>query len=183
MLEARLAEASLLRKVLDALKDLINEGNFDCNEEGISLQAMDNAHVALVALLIKQESFNPYRCDRSLSLGISLVNLQKILKCAGQNDVLTLRANDQVDSLELVFEGNDRVSEFDLKLMDIDGEHLGIPDSEYDVCVQMGSAEFQRICRDLAVLGETVVIECNKEQIKFSVSGDIANGSVVIKQG
>jgi proliferating cell nuclear antigen len=47
------------------------------------------------------------------------------------------------------------VSEFDLKLMDIDGEHLGIPETDYDVAVNMPSAEFQRICRDLSVLGES----------------------------
>lgn len=47
------------------------------------------------------------------------------------------------------------MSEFDLKLMDIDGEHLGIPETDYDVAVNMPSAEFQRICRDLSVLGES----------------------------
>lgn len=73
-LEARLAEGSVFKKVMDAIKDLINEVNFDCNETGISLQSMDTAHVALVVLLIKAESFDPYRCDRSMSLG-ALISL------------------------------------------------------------------------------------------------------------
>ncbi|KAJ3226637.1 proliferating cell nuclear antigen [Clydaea vesicula] len=185
MLEARLQDGVVLKKVLDALKDLINEANFDCNETGLSLQAMDNAHVALVSLLIKAESFDPFRCDRSLSLGISLTSLSKILKCSGPSDVLTLKASDQIDTLHIMFEGKDseRVSEFDLKLMDIDSEHLGIPDTEYDVCVNMCSLEFQRICRDLSVLGESVTIECSKESIKFSANGDIGSGAIQIKQG
>ena len=33
--------------------------------------------------------------------------------------------------------------------MDIDSEHLGIPDTEYAATVKMPSAEFQRIRRDL----------------------------------
>ena len=45
------------------------------------------------------------------------------------------------------------MSEFDLKLMDIDQEHLGIPDTDFDAVVQLPSSEFQRICRDMAILG------------------------------
>ncbi len=47
------------------------------------------------------------------------------------------------------------MSEFEIKLMDIDSEHLGIPDTEYDATVKMSSSEFQRICRDLSILGES----------------------------
>lgn len=43
--------------------------------------------------------------------------------------------------------GQTRISHFTLKLMDIDSEHLGIPDTDYKVVIQMPSDEFQRICR------------------------------------
>ena len=39
--------------------------------------------------------------------------------------------------------------------MDIDSEHLGIPETEYDAVVKLSSSEFQRICRDLSVLSES----------------------------
>jgi proliferating cell nuclear antigen len=42
-----------------------------------------------------------------------------------------------------------------MKLMDIDAEELGIPNPEYEAIVTMSSAEFQRICRDLASIGDT----------------------------
>ena len=41
----------------------------------------------------------------------------------------------------------DRVSEFELKLMDIESEHLGIPETEYKCTVKLPAAEFQRIIR------------------------------------
>ena len=47
--------------------------------------------------------------------------------------------------------------------MDIDQEHLGIPDTEFDATVQIPSAEFMRICRDMAILGETLNVVVNKE--------------------
>jgi proliferating cell nuclear antigen len=49
---------------------------------------------------------------------------------------------------------NGRTSEYELKLMDIDVDQLGIPDTEYNTSVEMPSAEFKRICNDLSQLGE-----------------------------
>lgn len=50
---------------------------------------------------------------------------------------------------------NDRISDFELKLMDIDSEHLGIPETEYSAVVRMPAGEFQRICKDLTNIGDT----------------------------
>lgn len=77
---------------------------------------------------------------------------------------------------------NERVSEYDLKLLDIDADQLGIPDTQAEATVEMSSAEFQRICRDLSMLGESITISVNKESIGFFASGDIGNGSIVVKQ-
>jgi proliferating cell nuclear antigen len=68
-----------------------------------------------------------------------------------------------------------------MKLMDIDTDTLGIPDTEYDAKVLMPSSEFQRICRDLSQLGESVRIEVSKEGVRFASDGEAANGSVLLK--
>jgi len=49
----------------------------------------------------------------------------------------------------------DKIADFEMKLMDIDSEHLGIPEAEYHAIVRMPSAEFGRICRDLSSIGDT----------------------------
>ena len=55
----------------------------------------------------------------------------------------------------LALADQDKISDFELKLMDIDSEHLGIPDTEYSAVVKMPAAEFQRIMRDLSSIGDT----------------------------
>jgi len=118
---------------------------------------MDNSHVALVSMMLKSESFSPFRCDRNIALGINLTSLTKVLRCAQNEDILTLKAEDAPDVVNLVFESaeSDRISEYDIKLMDIDQEHLGIPDTEYAATISMPSPEFSRICRDLSALSES----------------------------
>lgn len=72
MFEARLINSVTFKKVLDAIKDLLNEASFDCSESGIQLQAMDNSHVSLVSLNLRSDGFDKYRCDRNLTMGMNL---------------------------------------------------------------------------------------------------------------
>lgn len=183
MLEARLEQAAVLKKVVDAIKDLVQDCNFDCNDSGIALQAMDNSHVALVSMMLKTDAFSPFRCDRNIALGVNLISLTRVLRAAQNEDLLTLKADDAPDVLNLVFESsdNDRISEYDLKLMDIDQEHLGIPDTEYGATVAMPSAEFRRICTDLMAMSDSVTIDASKDGVKFSSTGDIGNGAVTLR--
>lgn len=39
--------------------------------------------------------------------------------------------------------------------MDIDSEHLGIPEAEYHAIVRMPSSEFAKLCKDLSSIGDT----------------------------
>jgi len=184
MFEARLKKASTLKKLLDAMKDLVNDANFDVTSTGIALQAMDTSHVSLVALNLRKEGFDLFRCDRNISLGINLQSMAKILKCAGNDDVVTMKAEDSGDSITFMFESEKqtRISHFSLKLMDIDSEHLGIPEQDYQCVVQMPADQFQRICKEIAIIGDTAKISASKEGVKFSVTGDMGTGSIVCKQ-
>lgn len=105
MFEAKLEKAGLLKKIIDAISNLVQEVNFDCSTSGIALQAMDSAHVSLVALILRADGFEHFRCDRHMSLGINLTSLTKILKCAGNDDTLTIRAQDSdSDTVTFIFE-------------------------------------------------------------------------------
>lgn len=59
------------------------------------------------------------------------------------------QAEDAGDTVTFMFESpnQERISDFELKLMDIDSEQLGIPDTDYAATVKMPSQEFARICK------------------------------------
>src|ERR1700704_4896508 len=59
---------------------------------------------------------------------------------------------------------------------------IGIPDTEYKCVVRMGSGEFQRIVREIGIMGDTVKISASKDGVKFSVQGDMGAGSIICKQ-
>merc|ERR1712130_693154 len=117
------------------------------------------------------------------SLGMNIESLSKIFKMCGPNDSLKLRYQNDADTLNFQCESSDddRISDFDLKLMQIESEHMEIPEQHYKVVARLPSSEFQKICKDLKEFGETIQISASKEGIKFSVRGDVGAGNVMLK--
>merc|ERR1719449_210976 len=155
VLEVLLQQAQLLKKVVDAMKDLCKDVNFDVSETGISVQSMDSSHVALVALMFRESAFMEYKCDRAASLGMNIESLSKVFKLCGPNDSLKIRYTNDADQISFQCESqeDDRISDFDLKLMEIESEQMEIPEQQYKVVARLPSSEFQKICRDLKEFG------------------------------
>ena len=42
MFEARLVSSGTFKKVLDSIKDLLNEATFDCSDSGIQVKSLDD---------------------------------------------------------------------------------------------------------------------------------------------
>merc|ERR1712207_81792 len=157
--------------------------NFDCSEKGLQGQSMDSSHVALVSLMLRESAFSEFKCDRPTSLGMNVDSLGKIFKMCGPTDSLKLRWQNDADTVSFQCESgeDDRIADFELKLMQIESEHMEIPEQHYKVVARLPSAEFQKICRDLKEFGETMQMKANKEGITFSVQGDMGAGNVMLK--
>merc|ERR1711981_429331 len=110
-------------------------------------------------------------------------SLAKIFKMCGPSDSLKLRYANDSDTVNFQCETSeeDRIADFDLKLMQIESEHMEIPEQQYKVVARLPSSEFQKICRDLKEFGETISINASKEGLRFSVQGDVGTGNVMLK--
>ena len=91
MFEARLNQGSILKKVLDSIKDLVTDANFEADPmDGFKLQAMDSSHVSLVSLKLHADGFEHFRCDRPLTMGMNLANMvrraARVLRAWGLDD-------------------------------------------------------------------------------------------------
>ncbi|CBY08230.1 unnamed protein product [Oikopleura dioica] len=179
MFECRLRKAEILKKIMEAIKDLIREGVWDVSGNSLSLQSMDTSHVTLVQVALMSDGFEMFRCDKNLALGVNIDTMQKLLKCSANDDTLDIKAEDDGDVMDIVFTGqNGKVAEFEMNLMDLEIEQLGIPDQEYSCVVKMPSYEFQRICRDLSNVGEYVNITVVKSGVEFGVKGDMGDAKI-----
>lgn len=183
MFEAKFSSATLLKRILDSVKDLVTEANLLVTEDGIELQAMDTAHVALVTFTILPEACSLYTCDEEVTLGVNLTNFAKILKCAEPTDSIVLRHQDGGATLGISFEsqGGSKTSDFAMNLMDIESEYMNIPDTEYSCSIKMPSSEFAKIVHNMAAFGETASLSVN-DVVTLETVGDTGKVQMVIKQ-
>lgn len=91
---------------------------------------MQVSHVSLMWLTLNSEGFDMYHCDWYLATGVNPTSTSKVLKWAGSEDIIALRARENVDTLALVFQASnqEKVSYYEMKLKDLDGEPLRIPE-------------------------------------------------------
>ena len=55
MFEALLGSGIILKKIIEAIKELVTEVNLEVTSSGLSIQAMDASHVALVVLNLQAD--------------------------------------------------------------------------------------------------------------------------------
>ena len=129
MFEARLTQGKVFKQLIEALKDLVQDANIDCSEDELSIQAMDSSHVSLVQVNLRSQGFDHFRCDRAISLGFNSTNMSKILKCAGNDDIITLKAEDTADTLRMrgVRRANVQKNTYQRNYTTVLREHLAQP--------------------------------------------------------
>ena len=133
MFLAKLKNSEKFKKLIESIKDIVSEINLECSPTGINFQAMDRSHIAIVTLNLNIDGFDQYRCDKYIILGINVENLCKIMKFAGKDDTLLIKSDINPSHIEITFENASakKCCVFNLSLIQLESEHLGIPKNNY----------------------------------------------------
>ncbi|MEA3191160.1 MAG: proliferating cell nuclear antigen [Thermoplasmata archaeon] len=99
MLKAKV-KSEVLKTMLDAVSTLVDEAKIQVTPEGISLKAVDPAHVAMIDLSLGKRAFVEFK-GTDMDLGVDLDKLKDILKLAGGQDIIELEYKE--DAHKLVF--------------------------------------------------------------------------------
>ena len=83
-------QAGAFRILIEALKEILTEGNFIFDDTGIKLMAMDSTANVLVHMKLFGEKFEYFFCSKKINIGLNLLNLYKLIKTMSNNDTLTL---------------------------------------------------------------------------------------------
>jgi proliferating cell nuclear antigen len=178
VLELQTVQASAFRILIEALKEILTDANFEFDESGMKIVAMDSSHTVLVHLRLNANNFENYACRRNkLILGVNLINLYKLMKIMGNNDTLSLKVEeDDLSSLHIFIENSEKnsITKFKLNLMDLHEENIEIPPPSFESVITMPSLDFQKICRDMHNLAEEIEIKSVGNQLIFSCKGQFA---------
>ena len=177
-------QASVFRILIEALKEILTEANFTFDATGIRVTAMDSTQSVLVHLKLHAEEFCSYFCPEPVTLGIGLMNMFKLMKTMNNNSVLTLflEKTDNMNRLGIKIENGDKktITTYKLNVLDLVRRNLDIPPATFTSVITMCAVDFQKICRDMYNLSDTIEVKSVGEQLIFSCSGDFAEQETII---
>lgn len=147
--------------------------NIVVTKDEFHLQGMDSSHVCLYEFIFKKEWFNKWEVEEDLSFGLNTESIEKILNTYASGQSICLLVEDE--EVEKVFfellktENNEKSPEkyFSTYCINIDGDLMEIPSSEYGFELTFKSDEFKSYIDQLSKFGEVINFVCVDNKISM----------------
>lgn len=175
------------RTLMTALKDILLETNITFQADGIRIVNMDKSHTILAHLHLAAENFEFYECKKEkIIIGVNMFHLFKLINSIDNDDTLTIyiENGDYVDGivshLALKFENGDikQCKTQKLRLIEPDPEEMEYPDVKFSSVINLPSADFQKIIRDLSCISDKLEIKSVGNELIFKCSGQFASAEI-----
>ena len=146
---------------------------------GLKVMAVNKTQTILIHLKLDADRFDYYYCARKkLVLGINMANFYRLIKTMSNFDTLTLAVDDDdINKLIIKLENGDKncISTYKLNLMDLDIEDIEVEPAKFPYSINMLSADFHKICKDMHNIAEKIEIKCTSKKIYFTCKGEMAS--------
>jgi proliferating cell nuclear antigen len=187
VLTIKTVQISPFRTLMTALKDILLETNISFQPDGIRIINMDKSHTILVHLYLAASNFEFYECKKEkIIIGVNMFHLFKLINSIDNDDTLTIyiENNDYYDGivshLALKFENGEikQCKTQKLKLIEPEQDELAVPDVKFSSIINLPSADFQKIVRDLSCLADKLEIKSVGNELIFKCQGQFASAEI-----
>lgn len=142
-------------------------------KDRVYFQSMDSARISVFELFIPSTWFDNYELQKegSIPIGVSSSLLFKILNTREKNQETQLVFDPEIeDKLSIHFTSEDKAvfdKHFELPLVDLDTELMGIPEMECNAEFSISSTSFASIISQLKMFGDSLDVVCNEDKIEL----------------
>lgn len=173
-----------LSTIFENLKKVCDYMNFVIGKNGIYTQGMDGSHICCLELNLTPDWFDKSKVnDKEYNIGINCEILANVFRCLEpeQSIKITYMEN-STEELLVYFEGGGVDKMFEIPLMDIDTEQLGIPDADYSADIVINSNDFHHMLSQLNHFGSKLKFKLGyDDNIYIRTEGDLGKMQVRIK--
>lgn len=187
ILTIKTVQTGPFKTLMNALKDIIIEGNMIFTKEGIKIMNMDKTQTVVVFLELPAEKFEKYNCvcDK-IVICVNLQYWSKLMAPIDNNDTLTIYIKNSdydsddgfVSKLSLKYDNpvNRQSTINSLRLAEADTEDVNFfPDIKFSSVITMPSMDFQRIIRGMFAIAQCVEIKTVGNTYSFKAVGRFAD--------
>jgi proliferating cell nuclear antigen len=179
--KAVLSDVDLLKSTIPIISEIIDEGVFRVDQNGMSLLSPDRAMVAVVNLRILSTAFDEYSVSQEEELGLNLANFAAVLKRIKSGDKLVLETLENDNKLRIMIKGNG-VRTFEIPILGIKAEKPPIDKLNFTGRVELESSLIEEGISDADIISDSVVFEANGDLFRMYSRGDISSAQMEIKK-
>jgi len=182
MVSARMADSKTWKTCVGAMVNLIDEAAFKFTPEGIKMKAMDPSHVALLDFELPASAFEEYKIKQPTTLGIGLIEMNKILARAKAEDELALELDEEKNRLALTFKGVS-TRRLSLPLIDVSEAELPEPKLQFTATADVVAGVIQDGLKDAEIVGDNVKFELSEDGFFLSAESDKGTSELKLRKG
>lgn len=167
MLQAR-CKAEVLKTLIDATSTLVDEVKVHVTAEGLSLKAVDPAHVAMVELNLKAAAFQEYKAD-AMEMGLDLEKFKEVLKLASGDDEVEMTFDAQHHRLVM------RIGNVTRRMSLVDTSGMSdpkVPKLDLPARIVVAPAELERGIKAAEAVADHVILTADKDTFELLAEGD-----------
>jgi proliferating cell nuclear antigen len=166
----KLDNPKLFSEIIGIISELVLEVRIKVNKEGMSILAIDPANVAMISFKVPNAAFSEIEVDKEEVLGVSLESLKAVLRRVRLGSVLIIT---RVEN-ELKLEIKDKVKrEFNLALIEIEGDEKQIPSLEFTSKIEMPSLDFSEAIEDCSVVADSCSFSSSANKFTIRAKGSL----------
>ncbi|MBX8633651.1 MAG: proliferating cell nuclear antigen (pcna) [Thermoplasmata archaeon] len=162
------AKAEVLKQIVDVISTLVDEAKFNVDADGISLKAVDPAHVAMVEMSLGKQAFEEF-AGEDTELGIDLEKLREILKLAHSGDIVKMEHNE--DKNQLIVKIGDVTRR--MSLVDTAGmSDPKVPNIDLPTTIKLKAEELNYGIRASESVSDHIALVADDDYFEMSSEGD-----------
>ena len=171
LFKARTDQGYIIKVLSDLLQNNIKVGCFEIDKTGIYFRMSDTHQHICIDFSLIGENFVAYEVNttKKIFIGVNLIHLHKMLKPIKKKDSIELiKESDESDSLILrqISSVSGKVTTSSLVIQNIQNLEIDLP-TDYVNYVPIPSSEYQKMCKDMENISQTVQIRATERSITF----------------
>jgi len=161
--------ADTLKSLVSVISTLIDEVKFTISPEGMTLKAVDPAHVAMIELNIEAGAFESYQADQT-EIGLDLDKVKDVLKLSSSaGDIISMEQDEGYG--RLIF----RVGNITRRMNLVDTTSMNdpkVPQLELSANIEVSVLELQRGIKASENISDHIALTITPDYFELACEGD-----------
>ena len=161
-------KADTLKGLVNIMSTLIDEVKFTITPEGMTMKAVDAAHIAMIEMDVGKDAFESYQAEES-EIGLDLDKVKGVLKFASSGDIIRMEQDESLG--RLIF----KVGNITRRMNLVDTSSMSdpkVPQLSLTANIAVAVDDLQKGIRAAESISDHITLRAGPEYFEFSCEGD-----------